>query len=94
VTGTEAGAGLALALLHLAMAVTAAEALLLAWWHRRTGRGLAPWLLWPNLVSGLALMAALRAAMTGAGWPWVALGLAVSGLAHALDLRRRWQTGR
>lgn len=80
----------ALWLLHVAMAVTLAEAVGLALWHWRTGRGLAPADLWPNLVSGLALMAALRAALTGAGWHWVALGLALSGLAHALDLRRRW----
>jgi hypothetical protein len=81
----------ALWLLHVAMAVTLAEAVGLALWHWRTGRGLAPAELWPNLLSGLALMAALRAALTGAGWHWVALGLALSGLAHAVDLRRRWR---
>ena len=81
---------LAVALLWLAMASIALEAVVLTAWRRRTGRGPAAADLWPNLVSGLALMAALNVALAGGPWQGVGLGLAVSGAAHLLDLRRRW----
>lgn len=39
--------------------------------------------------AGSALVLALRAALTKASWPWIALALAASGVAHAIDLRMR-----
>ncbi len=40
---------------------------------------------------GVCLLLALRAALTGAGWIWVALALAASFPFHLADLaRRRW----
>lgn len=38
---------------------------------------------------GALILLAVRAALTGAGWPWVALALAGSFPAHLADLRRR-----
>lgn len=38
---------------------------------------------------GLLILLAVRAALTGAGWPWVALALAASFPAHLADVRRR-----
>ena len=38
---------------------------------------------------GALILLAVRAALTDAGWPWVALSLAASFPAHLLDLRRR-----
>lgn len=38
-----------------------------------------------NLAAGLCLMLALRAAVAGAGWPWIVAGLALSGVAHVGD---------
>lgn len=38
---------------------------------------------------GVCLLLALRAALVGAEWPWVALALTASFPAHLLDLRRR-----
>ena len=38
---------------------------------------------------GVLILLALRAALTGAGWPWVAAALAASFPAHLADLRRR-----
>lgn len=38
---------------------------------------------------GVCLLLALRAALIGADWPWVALALAASFPVHLLDLRRR-----
>lgn len=38
---------------------------------------------------GVCLLLALRAALVGAAWPWVALALTASFPLHLLDLRRR-----
>ena len=59
-------------------------------WHRRTGRGLAPRALLPNLLAGLCLMLALRGALVGAHAAWLPGLLAAAGLAHVADLRQRW----
>jgi hypothetical protein len=45
----------------------------------------------PNLVSGLALMVALRLAIGGAAAPWIVAALAVSGVGHVADLAGRWR---
>ncbi|WP_404372821.1 hypothetical protein AB5I39_06795 [Sphingomonas sp. MMS24-J45] len=42
-----------------------------------------------RLVPGALMMLALRAALTGAGWPWIALALAASFPAHLADIARR-----
>ncbi len=42
--------------------------------------------------SGVCLVLALRAALTGAGWWWIGLALSGSLAAHVMDLRRRWST--
>ncbi len=41
------------------------------------------------LLPGALMMLALRAALTGAGWHWVALWLALSWPVHLADLRWR-----
>ena len=65
------------------------EALALWAWHQRSGGGLSPQALLPNLLAGAALMAALRCALTpGLLLPALAC-LAAAGLCHALDLRLR-----
>lgn len=81
----------ALVLVDFVIATTLLEAAALALYHRRTGRGLAPAELLPALGAGLALLLAARAGLSGAGWVWVAAGLSAAGLAHLVDLRRRWR---
>jgi hypothetical protein len=62
------------------------------WLYRRaTGRGIAPVALAINLLSGIALLVALRLALTGAWWGWIGLFLFLSLLAHLADLARRWR---
>lgn len=39
-----------------------------------------------TLAAGGCLVFALRGALTGAAWPWIALWLSAGGVAHALDL--------
>ncbi len=86
--GRHAGGTL---LIDLAIAITLFELLAFALYHWRTGRGMAPRDFLPNLGAGLALMFALRAVLSAAGWGWVAAGLLLAGLSHAADVRRRWR---
>jgi hypothetical protein len=46
----------------------------------------------PSLCAGLGLALGLRAVLTGADWRWLLLCVAGSGLAHALEVRRRWRS--
>jgi hypothetical protein len=62
----------------------------LAWLHRRRGIGPSPRDLWPTLAAGAALLLALRAALVGAHWTWVAASLALALAAHLADIHRRW----
>jgi len=65
------------------------EAVVLTLVHRRTGRGIAPADLLPNLVSGTGLLLALRGAMVDAPWPWIATSLLLGLVGHIADLARR-----
>ena len=78
-------------LVDAVIAFTVLEALVLLVHHRRTGRGVAGSQFLINLVSGLCLMVALRSVLGGAGDLVVAAWLGAAGLAHAVDLRRRWR---
>lgn len=42
-----------------------------------------------RLLPGALMLLALRAALTGMAWPWVALALAASFPVHLMDLARR-----
>lgn len=42
-----------------------------------------------NLAAGAGMLLALRGALVGAGWPWIALALAGSLLAHVVELALR-----
>jgi hypothetical protein len=76
--------------IDLVLALTLVEAAALLAYHRITGRGPSPRDYALNMVSGLCLMLALRSALAGAGWHWIALSLLASGLAHASDIYSRW----
>jgi threonine/homoserine/homoserine lactone efflux protein len=45
----------------------------------------------PNLAAGFLLLLSVRAAMTDAPWPLIALPLGLALLAHIIDLRGRWE---
>jgi len=74
----------------LILALTAVEVVALAWWHRRTGRGPSTTAVLGNVLAGMCLLLALRVALTGGWWGWVALALLAALLAHVFDLSRRW----
>lgn len=81
-------------LLDAVIVFTVLEGLGLWLYHRLTGRGLAPGEYALNMLSGLCLMLAVRSAVSGLAWPWVAACLSASGLVHGWDLQRRWQRQR
>lgn len=71
---------------HAADLVLAVMALEFVW---LTGRG---WRARPaalRLGPGALMMLSLRAALTGAGWPWIAAPLALAFPIHLADLRGR-----
>ena len=76
------------ALVDGVIALTTLELLALWVFHKRTGRGLAPADYLLNGLAGLALMVALRGALTP-HWGLVALGLLAAGAAHYADLLLR-----
>ena len=76
------------------LAGMALEAAVLAALYWRTGRGVRPGLLLPNLGAGGCLVGAAGVAMGGGWWGWVS-GLLLGGLLlHLLDLSGRWMKGR
>jgi hypothetical protein len=76
---------------ELILLTLALEAVAIWWWHRRTRRGLALREVLPFLLAGGAFALSLRAALTGAGWPLVALPLMGALGAHLWDLASRWR---
>ncbi len=80
------------ALIDFVLIVTAAEAVVLALWHRSTGQGLSAGAAARMLLPGVCLMLALRAALAGIAWPFVPLALTAALIAHLADLRGRWRS--
>lgn len=74
------------------LALVLLEAVMLIAYRHRTGRGPSPSALLGNLLAGFCLLLALRAALGGLGWHWIALALFVAGLAHLVDLRSRFRS--
>lgn len=79
------------AVADLILAMLLLEAIAIALYHRITGRGLALAAVLPFLLAGAAFALSLRAALTGAGWPLVALPLLAALAAHLWDLAARWR---
>ena len=73
----------------LLLVVCEIVALALLWRWRR--RGIAPADLIPNVLAGGFLLLALRLALGGAGWMVCSACLAAGGIAHLIDITRRWQ---
>lgn len=78
-------------IVDLILILVVLEGITLLAYRRRTGHGIGGRGLLSNLLAGVCLLLALRVALTGGGWPLIALCLAASGLAHAVDLWLRWQ---
>ena len=77
-------------IVDLILLLVAVEVVVLGYMRARRGIGIGWRALLPNLFAGASLLLALRAAITGADWPWIVVWLAAAGLAHVADLRTRW----
>lgn len=66
------------------------EGIALLAWHHRTGGGLGPGALLPNLAAGACLLLAMLLALEAAWWPLTAACLGGALVAHILDLTKRW----
>ena len=75
----------------LVIAVLTIEAIVLTWRHAHSGAGPPPKVFAPMIGAGILLVLALRCALTGAPWPWIALLLSAGGVVHLFDLRQRWK---
>jgi hypothetical protein len=78
-------------LVDLILSIVAIEAVCLVIYWRSTARGVSPGDLLPNLFAGAFLLLALRFSLGGAGWQLCCGSLAAAGLAHLVDLGRRWR---
>jgi hypothetical protein len=77
--------------IELVIAFTLIECIVLALYHRATGKGVAPRDFVANVVSGLCLMLALHCVARDAGAASVALFILAAGIAHGTDLWMRWR---
>jgi len=75
--------------LILIVVVVEAAVLLLVWRYGR--RGVAPGDLLPNLCAGAFLLLAFRVTLGGGGWMLACGCLAAAGVAHLIDVIRRWR---
>jgi hypothetical protein len=75
---------------HLILVVMAIEAFVLIIVYKKTKRGMRPSRIIMSLAAGAALVLALRAALTGEGWMWIAVALTISFLVHIVDMYWRW----
>jgi len=78
-------------LVDLILVVVVLEAAVLLLYWQRGRRGIAPLDLLPNLCAGAFLLLALRVTLAGGGWLMVSLCLSAAGLAHLIDVYRRWR---
>ena len=73
----------------LILGLVVLEAIAFVAFRARLGPGLRPARIVWNLLAGAALLVALRSALAGSHWHWIAAALAVSLVAHVGDLWQR-----
>lgn len=77
-------------IIDIILGVMALEAVALIALRRTTARGPSPLEIIVSLAAGVCLLIALRTALTGGPWQWIAAALAASLVAHLSDLCLRW----
>ncbi len=78
---------------NLILVVMAIEGLALTMFAKKSKHRMRPSRIIVSLGAGAALVLALRAALTGAGWHWMALALSAAFVVHLVDLYWRWTDG-
>jgi hypothetical protein len=79
-----------LTLVDAILAILVLEWLVLRVFHRRSGSGVSPTAMAPNLLAGAALLLAWRCSLVEAAWFWSYLCLLAALAAHVTDLTQRW----
>ena len=74
----------------LLIAVMLIEVVVLVGYRVASGRGYPVPHIISSVLAGLFLVLALRAALVGAPWYWIAASLAAAGAAHLADVVLRW----
>ena len=77
------------AIVDIALLLIAIEAVVLLFVARYGKIRVTAWPILANLASGACLLLAVRAALIGADWPYVALAMTGAFVAHAIDLIAR-----
>lgn len=77
-------------IVDLILVLVLIEVIAMAIVRTKTKRGVNPFDLIASLLAGIALLLALRGALTGIGWPKIAVCLGAALIAHFWDLSRRW----
>jgi hypothetical protein len=67
------------------------EGLALAALHSKTGHGVPPRNLLPNLGSGMCVLLAMRLALAGAWWGYASAALLLALIFHVADLAGKWR---
>lgn len=70
----------------------AVEVAVLYYLRKKTGRGPTLAAVAPFLAAGIFLLIGMRIALVGGRWEWIAAALAFSGVAHAIDMWRRFRS--
>ncbi len=78
-------------IIDVVVVLTVLEAAALILWRRMTGTGPRLSAFGLNLLSGLSLMLAVRAALVGAWWGFVAAWMLAALVLHLADLWRVWR---
>jgi hypothetical protein len=78
-------------LVDLVIVATLIELFVLRSLHAKKGVGVAPKDFALNMLSGICLMLALRAALSNGPPVLILISLGAAGLLHGLDIYRRWQ---
>jgi hypothetical protein len=76
----------------LVLAFLVVEGVFVVGYWRRTGRGIRPAHFLPGLCSGALMLLALRVTLADGGWIVPTICLGAAGLAHLIDISRRWRS--
>ena len=80
-------------IIDIVLGVLILELLFISILYRTKGKGIPPYPLIVNIGAGGSLALAIKAAVTDAGWQWIAAWLIASLVFHVLDISARWQRG-
>jgi hypothetical protein len=79
-------------LIDLIFVLVLIEIVVMEIYRRHSGKGVAFLDFLPNAAAGAFLLMALRAHLAAYGWQIICACLAAAGIAHVVDVSRRWKS--